>query len=153
MKNEYRVTWELYKKWVIENKLKGARLAITILWSIYTIVALYYFFVWNFKFFLLIALFCVYRAVIRDFVVAKKQYNLLAKTYGGKNWLRTITISDEGIYVNEGNISVNCPKTDIAQVKEKDDKIWIVLHNKQVIRLYKSAFTEGSWTECKELLK
>lgn len=152
-KNEYVVTWKLFRTWLIESMTKGTRLRFLILWSILAVCSMLVFLADKSTLFLLMAFFSVYRAVIRNFVIGKKQYALMAKTYGGENWLRTVVISDADILVSEGNISIKYLNTDIVQIKEKDDKIWIVLHDKMVVRLYKSAFTEGNWEECKKFLR
>ena len=104
-------------------------------------------------FYLLMVVFCVYRAFFRDYIAARKQYAQLAKIYGCESWLRTITISDTGIMLEEGNSSMQCQCADVARVTEKGDKIWLVMNSNTVIRLYKSACTEGSWEECNERLQ
>ncbi len=46
---------------------------------------------------------------------------------------------------------VNIIKEDFVRIKEKGDKIWLSTKNEGTLRMYKSAFVEGSWEWCKEL--
>lgn len=151
IKNEYAVTWKLFKTWLIENKLKGIRLVFFIFWNIFTILALISNFITGFSmFYIFVALYCIYRAFFRDYIFTKKQYNQLAKINGGNDWIRTITIYDTETYVKEGVAEYKYNNADVINVIEKGDKILLVMNNNMVIRLYKSAFIEGGWNECKE---
>ena len=33
IRNEYMVTWKLYREWLLENKTKGAKLVFLVFWS------------------------------------------------------------------------------------------------------------------------
>lgn len=154
IKNEYVVTWKLYKEWLIENKKKGAKLIFFLFWSILAIVALVLNFVTGFSpLYLFVIAYCIYRAVFRDYIAAKQQYSQLAKTNGGENWTRTIIISDTETTLKEGPAEYRFDNSDLVRVIEKGDKIWLILKNDKVIRLYKSAFVEGNWESCRDTLK
>jgi len=154
VKNEYKVTWKLYQKWMIENKTKGIKLKFMIFWCIMVLVFLGVNLFYGFSFpYVLMAIYCVYMAFFRDYIFARKQYVQLVDTYGCENWIRTITVSDEGIFIKEGNLSIDYKPLDVAKITEKKDKIWIILNSETVIRMYKSAFIEGSWEECKKLFE
>lgn len=149
IKNEYTVTWKLYRGWLFENKLTGVRLAFLLFWSLMAVVTLVIGFFANIPlFFLFLSLYCVYRAVLRDYIAGKKQYSQLANLCDGKNWIRTITISDTEISISEGPSLLSFQNTDVVRVVEKGDKIWLFVNNDAVIRMYKSAFVEGSWEKC-----
>lgn len=149
IKNEYTVTWKLYRGWLFENKLKGVRLAFLLFWSFMAVVTLIISFFTNIPaFFLLLSIYCVYRAVLWDYVAGKKQYSQLAKFCGGKNWTRTITLSDADICISEGPSVIHFKNTDVVRVVEKGDKIWLIMNSNTVLRMYKSAFVEGSWDTC-----
>lgn len=154
IKNQYQVTWKLYQEWLMENKTKGAKLAFLLFWTLLAIV-LFAIIIWgHFSFlYLLLALFCVYRAFFRDDIAARKQYAQLAQMYGCESWIRTITVSDTDIVIEEGTSFINLKKADIARVIEKGDRIYLVMNSKMVVRMYKSAFVEGSWDECRMLLQ
>lgn len=151
MKNEYTITWGLYQSWAIENTFKGPRLPFTLLWCAAGLAAavigsgispLY----------LLISAFCFYLAFLKNLLFAKKQYQVLSKVYGGENWVRTIVFEEEQITVTEGTSSTKFSYSDIADIQEKDDKIWIIFHSKAVLRLYQSTFTNVSWALCRSFL-
>ncbi len=148
IKNEYRVTWELYREWLMENKTRGAKLCFLIFWSFLTIVSIVLYFLEDFFLpFLLLAALGVYRAFIRDYIAARKQYIQLAKLHGCESWRRTITVTDADIVIDEGASVVNCKKSDVVGIRKKGDKIWLIMNNRTVIRLYRSAFAEGSFEE------
>lgn len=154
MKNEYRVTWKLWKSWAAESLKKGPRLTLAVIWALlaaaFVILA---FFDGNVLFSLLMAAFCVYRAVFRQFLAAKQQYAQMAKIYGCENWLRTITISESGILISEGTATLRYALADVVRIREKGDNVALDMRGKTVVRLYKSAFTEGSWEACRALLE
>lgn len=151
IKNEYNVTWKLYKEWLIENMTKGAKLIFLLFWSFMAIALFAISFLGSFSFlYLFMAVFCVYRAIFRDYIAARKQYARLAKIYGCESWLRTITISDTDVFIHEGNSSISYKTADIVRIREKGDRIWLVMNSKMVVRLYQSAFTEGSWEACRK---
>jgi len=146
IKNEYTVTWKLYREWLIENKLKGVKLAFLLFWSFMTVATLVMSYFSNFSgFYILMTIYCVYQAFFRDYIFAKRQYTRLVKFCDGENWTRTITISDEEICISEGPSVINCKITDVVRVVEKGNKIWLFMNSDAVIRMYKSAFVEGSW--------
>ena len=153
MKNEYCITWKLYQSWAFENLLKGARLAFLIFWSLFGLILLWLGLSDGFNiFFIILAIYCFYRTLLRNFLFAKRQYQLLAKSYGKENWIRTITFEDECILLMEGPMSVQYQYADIVDIRERDNKIWLMFTNKTVIRLYKNTFVDSDWAECKTLL-
>ena len=154
MKNEYCITWKLYRTWAIENMLKGAQFIFLIIWSIFGLGLLYLGLFDGFNILnILLAAFCFYRAVLRNLLFAKKQYKALSTTYGRENWTRTITFEDDHITLTEGPISIQYKYTDITSIKEKNDKIWLIFNNNTVIRLYKSAFINTDWATCQTQIK
>lgn len=149
MKNEYRVTWHLYKSWIMESMFRGERLAFVIFWCVLSLLLLGIGVVHGWTTFFLFSAFCLYRAFLRNILLAKKQYNMLAKTYKQESWIRTITLEDETISVLEGTVAIQYAYADIVDVLDKNDTIWITFANKTVIRLYKTAFVDSDWDECK----
>ena len=155
MKVEYPVTWNLWKHWLLESLTKGSRLVFLILWTMFALI----FCIWGLsdlengsQFFLLFAVFCLYRAGFRHLIAAKKQYASLSTLFGGSDWLRSITISDETISIKDGTASIDIPTANLIQIKEKGDEVCLMMRNKMTVRLYKSSFVDGSWEACKELL-
>ena len=153
IRNEYRVTWNLFRAWLWENKKKPPRLAIAIMWIVLCLAATVMGVVLQYPFYFVFTIFALYRAFFRDILVAGRQYETMAKSYGQKDWLRTITFDEENIAVVEGNISVNYKYPDISEIREKDNKVWLQLKDKMVIRLYKDCFVDADWEECRSLIE
>lgn len=103
--------------------------------------------------YLVIALLCFYRAFIRDILVAKRQYAAMEKSYGQKDWLRTITFDEEQILLFEGNISVSYKYSGISGVREKDNRVWLMCGDGKVIRMYKDRFVDADWEKCRALIE
>ena len=153
IKNEYEVTWKVYKSWLFENRMKSPRLTFTIIWIIFGLVSIGMYVVSRFSLYLLMVLFCIYRAFFRDILVTMRQYGFMAKTYGQKDWLRTIVFEEEQIISQEGQVSVNYNYSDISEIKEKDNKVWLIFKNKTVIRMYKDCFVDSDWEECRTFIE
>lgn len=151
--NEYKVTWKLYRSWATENMLKGSRLVMMIIWCVFALACLILGIVFwpEFRlFYLVMALFGIYRAFLRIYVVSRAQYRRMAQAYGMHDWVRRIAFEEDGISLTEGNFSYKYTYADIKEVCEKENKIWLYAANKTVLRLYREAFVEGTnWEECK----
>ena len=150
MKNEYRITWNLYKSWVTANMFKGKSLFFRIFWClllvlmiVFGIISLNIYDVKEISiYFFLLSLLCLYNAFLRHILLAKKTYRKLSETYGKDNILLT-----------DNNVSIKYKYSDIVDIKENGNEIFIIFNNKSFIRLYKSAFIGCDWSECKKFLK
>lgn len=154
--NEFKVTWKLYRSWAMENMAKGSRLVMMIIWCVYTLICLVFMTIDNSAFrslYFFMAAFGIYRAFFRNFVIARSQYRRLAQNYGEENWTRRIVFEDNGITLTEGNFSLRYDYSNIINIREKGNKIWLEASNKTVLRLYRDAFVESDWDECKSRLK
>lgn len=154
--NEYQVTWKVYRSWAAENMAKGARLVMMIIWCILTVLCLLLAVLDESplsRLYMILVFFGIYRAFFRNFVIARGQYRRLARINGGENWTRKITFEEDGINLTEGNSSFHFAYSDIVRIREKGNKIWLDAANKTVLRLYRDAFVESSWEECRELLQ
>lgn len=150
--NEYQVTWKLYRSWVAENMTKGARLVMMVVWCVITLLCLVLAITAESGFkslFFVLAVFGIYRAFFRSFVIAKSQYRRLALSYGKESWTRRIAFEDDGINLREGNLSLHYAYSDIINIHEKKNEIRLDASDKTVIRLCKDAFVESSWNECR----
>lgn len=154
IKNEYRVTWKKYMEWWLESKVKPPRSIIAIMWIVLG-------FVWigigiSLEFGTVLCFFmvffCFYRVAPRDILVLNRQYKSMAKSFGQEEWLRTIVFEEEQIIVLEGNVTMSFKYSDISEVKEKDNKVWLMLKDKKVIRMYKDSFADSNWEECRSLI-
>ena len=154
--NEYQVTWKLYRSWAVENMVKGARLVLMIMWCVFGLVCFTLgLVVWPELrlFYFVMTLFCLYHAFLRIIVVSRAQYRRLAQAYGMQNWVRRITFEEDGISLTECIFSLKYDYTDITEIREKGNKIWLLASNKTVLRLYKDAFAESSWEECRSKIE
>ncbi len=80
------------------------------------------------------------------------RYKTMSKAYGVTEWMRTTEFSDDEIVLTDHN-SVTTLRYDlIKKIKEKDNIVIIFLDGNMGLRLYKDAFTEGSWEECRALI-
>jgi len=152
MKNEYTVTWKLYRSWCIENMLTGIKLCFTIFWALWGFLCLWLSFSQRSHIFLLVALYSLYWAFLRFPLIAKKQYRTLADVYGQTDWTRTILFEDDKITESEMTTTTQTSYSDITDIREKGDNIWLILNTKMVIRLYKSAFVGTDWETCKAFI-
>ena len=155
IKNEYRVTWKKYLEWWLESKVKPPRLIIAIVWIVLGFVWLVLGLVLDFgtALYFFMVFFCFYRVAPRDILVLNRQYKSMAKSFGQEEWFRTIVFEEERVIVLEGNVTINIQYSDISEVKEKDNKVWLMLKDKKVIRMYKDSFVDSSWEECKSLIE
>lgn len=150
VKNTYQVTWKRFREWGFENAFKGARLGITIMWLLVAFFMAFMSKEISIAYILLV--FCLYRAFFRWIVVTNTQYRNLCKNHKGADWERTIRFADKKIKVEDGIITVDYLFSDIENIKEKGNKIWLYMNNKTVVRLYKDCFTQGNWEMCKAML-
>lgn len=150
IQNSYLVTWKRFREWGFENAIKGVRLGISIMWLLLAV------FILSFGNQLAIAYvffaFCLYRALFRWLVVTNTQYRHLCTNHKGADWERNIFFEETKIILNDGIITVEYLYSDINRIKEKENKVWLYMKNKTVVRLYKDCFTTGNWEMCKTLL-
>ena len=150
----YSVTWKRCMEWLLESKVKPPRLFFTILWIMLGIAwiglgitfevstPLYYFMVF----------FCIYRVALRDILMLNRQYRAMVKNFGQEEWLRTVVFEEDQIRMLEGNVTMNFNYSDIIDVKENENKIWLICQNKKVIRIYRDSFVDSNWEECRSLI-
>lgn len=153
IKNEYRLTWEVYRTWLSESRWKPPMLAFTIMWTVLGAISIGITLLSRYVPFLFFAVFAFYRAFFRCFLVGRGQYNVAAKDYGQKDWIRTIAFDAEQIVQTEGNTSANYRYADIIDIREKGNRAWLIMRNKKAIRLYKDCFGDSSWEECRALIE
>lgn len=154
MTNTYQITRKKYLSWGMENNFKGARLVLLILWCVFAILfGILDFIAEGFIFYKLMIIFCLYRAFFRNIVIADAQYRRLTKVFHADNWTRTITFGKEDILFVEGTSKISFLYTDISNIYEKENKIRIDFSNKTVIRLYRDAFSDCTWEECRRRIE
>lgn len=63
--------------------------------------------------------------------------------------MRTINFEDNEIIIKEEKTETKYNYSDILKIVEKDERIYLKLQDKTVIRLYKSKFVDCTWEKCK----
>ncbi len=159
MKNEYKITKELMKSWAKEYHLHGAANIVGfIIWCVLGVIgiaglifsiALYrdWFPIYMFSLFTFVAFFKLFLA---RFFVWSKKYKLYSTTYGVTEWMRTIEFLDNEIVFTDHTSVCKLQYGNIEKIKEKNNVVMIFMNNNTALRLYKDAFVEGSWEECKQ---
>ena len=79
-----------------------------------------------------------------------KRYKLFCTTYGVTEWMRTTEFLDDEIVLTDHTSISKFRYSNIQTIKEKNNVVMIFMNNNMALRLYKDAFVEGSWKECKE---
>ncbi len=135
MKNEYCVTWNLYKSWVTANMFKGKSLFFRIFWC-FLLVLMIVFGIISLNigdvkaisiYFFLLSLLCLYNAFLRHILLAKKTYRKLSETYGKENWTRSILFENDNILLTDNNVSIKYKYSDIVDIKEKEMRFLLFL--------------------------
>ena len=161
MRNEHKITIELMMSWAIDFYLvRASDIILAILWSIVAFCGLTLLATsiivggdalnWLLAFLFLFL--SVYKLFFGRFVYISKRYKMFAKTYGVDEWLRTIEFTENEIVLTDHTTINKLQYCNIKKVIEKGNVILILLNDNIAFRLYKDAFVEGSWEECKKLL-
>ena len=161
MRSEHKITKELMMSWAKEYYLFRTRdIILAILWSIVGLCGLIPLIAlalvggeatdWILS--ILLIVLATYKLFIGRFVYISKRYKMFAKTYGVDEWLRTIEFLEDEIVLTDHTTINKLQYCNIKKVIEKGNVILILLNDNMALRLYKDAFVEGSWEECKKLL-
>ena len=161
MKNIHKITKELMISWAKEYYLFRTRdIILAILWSIVGLCGLIpmiaLVFVggkpadWILS--IVLILLAAYKLLIGRFVYMSKRYKMFARTYGVDEWLRTIEFTEDEIVLTDHTTVNKLKYRNIKAIKEKGNVALIVFNDNIAVRLYKDAFVDTSWEECKELL-
>lgn len=157
---DYKVTKEMYQKWGNEDKNKKIKTIFKIIYIINIFlllfiigINLYYGFSSYIFLTIILILYLIYRAFFHHKALISKQYKMIAKEYGGENWLRKVVFTDEMIQIADYNSITSYYYKDIDKVIENDTYIKLTLKNKKTkIRFYTDCFVEGNWEECQKYL-
>ena len=161
MKNEYKITKDLIKSWAKEYHLHGtANIFLFIFWCVVGVIGFFGLIfsitmsldrkaIYLYALTLIIAIFKLF---IHRFIVWSKRYKLYSTTYGVTEWMRTTEFLDDEIVLTDHTSVTKFKYSNIQRIKEKDNVVIIFMNNNMALRLYKDAFVEGSWEECKRIL-
>lgn len=162
MKNEYKITKDLIRSWAKEYNLHGAaNIFLFVLWCAVGIIGLLglvfsismsldWMIIYLYALILVIA---VFKLFIQRFIVWPKRYKLYSTTYGVTEWMRTTEFLDNEIVLTDHTSVSKIKYSNIQRIKEKGNAVLIYMNHNMALRLYKDAFVEGSWEECKKMLQ
>ena len=160
IKNELKITKSLMLSWAKEYRLRGRSIVVFVLWCVIAAACL----AGAIAFPLLgggwvssavAALACllaVYKLFFERFYAMSRRYSLLSQRYGAKEWWQTVSFKEDGLHLTVSNQSATIPYSHVAQIKEEEESAFLFFQNNSSLRLYKNAFTEGSWDACRALL-
>jgi hypothetical protein len=169
MKNEYKITKELMKSWAKGYHFKSIHNIISLIFG----CCLFLFgAVWSFEIYYLLgyhiiyfpdylmaeiifnfaALLPLYMIFIRPTVLYKKTYKAYSKIYDVPEWMRTIEFTDTEIVVTDHTSVDKYLYKNIKGFRERKDHVIINFSHGIGIRIYKNAFAEGTWEDCKKLI-
>lgn len=162
MKNEYTVNKELMRSWARQwHFASGADMGLFVLWVITAVCGI----AGTVKFCitsgkitdLLISLWlvgiAVYKLFFSKYFVWNKRFDQLSKSYGLSQWQRVTEFLDDEVKLSEHGSSVSFKYSQIKKLKEKGNLVMLLLDNGMAVRIYKDAFVDCSWEECKKMLE
>ena len=161
MKNEYKITKDLIRSWAKEYNLHGAvNIFLFVFWCVLGVVGLSELIlsiVFHLDWILitlsaLILLIAVYKLFIQRFLFWSHRYKLFSTTYDVTEWMQTIEFSDDEIVLTDHTSVSKFKYGNVRSIKEKGNAVLIIMNHNMALRLYKDAFVEGSWEECKKML-
>ena len=161
MKNEYKVTRELMMSWAKEFYLQGAaNIILFILWCIIGFCGVVMLALlpsvggdWlDWYLAIMFTALCIFKLFFARFVTMSSRYKMLSKAYGVSEWMRTAEFTQDGIVLSDHNSVATLQYKNIKKIKEKNNVVMIFFSGNMAVRIYKDAFAEGSWEECKEFL-
>ena len=99
---------------------------------------------------LFILVFASYRLFFLQYYFFAKKYKILSKTYGVTEWIRTTEFKDNEIVLTDHNSVCKLKYENIKRISENGNLIIIYFNDNLSARLYKDAFVDDTWEECKE---
>ena len=159
MKNQYKVTKDLMKTWAKEYHLQGAtNIILFVFWCVVGLFGLGMIILlslvggdWKNWYLAILFLFLsVFKLFFSRFVVMSNRYKLFSTTYGVSEWIRTTEFLDDEIVFTDHTSVSKLKYSNIKKIKEKNNVVMLFMNNNLALRLYKDAFVEGSWEECKK---
>ena len=85
------------------------------------------------------------------YFVLNKRFHVLSEKYGLSEWIRSTEFKDDEIILSDHTTVLKFKYEDIKEIKEKNNVVMIFFKKdrNRAIRLYKDAFVEGTYEECK----
>jgi hypothetical protein len=157
MKNEYKITRDIMISW--SKSIFGTA---TVAFSIFYCLIIFFSFgllgllafirstnlkLWLIGLFILV--FASYRLFFLRYYFFAKRYKILSKTYGVTEWIRTTEFKDDEIVVTDHNSVCKLRYKNIKRIDDNGNNVIIYFNDNLSARLYKDAFVDGTWEECK----
>jgi hypothetical protein len=165
MKNEYKITKELMKSWAKGFHFNRARNVIVFIAACYLFIVemiwcieMYYLFGYEavympeFLIYGFISLFALYIIFIYPIVSYKRSYKIYSQLYDVFEWMRITEFTNEEIIVTDHTSVYKYHYKNIKGIKERKNEVIINMNHGFGIRIYKDAFVEGTWEECKKMI-
>jgi len=161
LKNEYKITKRLVQSWTREWIVSGVSdVILTVLWALVGLMGIFMIVIlslhggdWlNWYLAVLFVLLSVFKLFFSRYITWMRRYGMMAKLYGTSEWLRTTEFNADAILLTEQGSTTAFRYESIKKIKEKKNVAFVIFQNGMGLRLYKDAFTEGSWESCKQLL-
>ena len=161
MKNEYKITKSLVKSWAKERYFAGAAdVVLLILWSIVGVCGVGMIALLSLRggdwldwcLAVLFTILSIFKLFLAPHIIWARRYKAMSRLFGVSEWMRTVEFAPDAILFTEHNATNTLRYENIKQIKEHGDVVMLLCHDRLAIRLYKSAFTKGSWEECKQLI-
>ncbi len=160
MKNEYKITRELMLTWARGNaRFGGFALVMFCLWIVIaalcslgiaiSILLRNGLLIYLYSLLTAIALF---KLLLAPRLIKARQYKSYSATYGVTEWIRTTEFSEEEITVTDHRAVHKLSYANVRAIKENGNAVAILMKGGVALRLYKDAFTEGTWEECYTLI-
>lgn len=172
MKNEYRITKRLMRSWAKGWWFNSTANTVSLIFFCFyailffilpqlfihysgckeTLEELYFKIFSTCHTFALLVILCIPLLSLMNSSQYNKQYKTCSKNYCAKKWQRVIEFTEDEIIVDDQYSVSKFEYSTIKRVKEKRKMVIIFLKSGFEIRLYKNAFAEGSWEECKKMI-
>ena len=162
MKNQYKITKKLIMSWAMELHLYGVMNTVLFtVWCILGVIGVIGLILsvaldldWmSVYLYSLIGFVAVFRLFISRFIISSRRYKMYSTTYGVTEWMRTIEFSDGEITVTDHMSVSKFSYGNIKKIKENGNTVMLFMNDNLALRLYKDAFVEGSWEECKQKIE
>lgn len=157
MKNEFTITKERMLSWAKPFPIYGTVNIIRfILWTVIGLVGAAMTVLlsltegkphfWVFA--ILFVLLAVYKLFFEKYVMQLKRYKYFSKLYGVTEWSTSIVFGEREITLTEHTSVMTFRYDAITKIKEGKDAALVFFDCGTAVRVFKNAFTEGSWEEC-----
>ncbi len=161
MKNEYKVTKKLMLSWGKEYCLFGAaNVALFVLWGLAGLIGMVNVVIgivlagaWkNLCLGIILLLLALFKLFASRYIAWFERYKMYANIYGVSEWMRSTDFAEDGITLTDHTSVTKVRYENVKKIKEKKNVVMIFLSHGLAIRLYKDAFVDGTWDECREMI-